>query len=174
MFIHEELALKVGFGQAQARLANLTQDGWLCDVSERAYENGMTGLMRVGPLGDLPGMSKLVQVYVREPVVRAASAVLTLRWEATGPGGGLFPALDADITLTPDGDSASTLTLDGSYRPPLAGLGAGLDKTLLRPVAGATIRSLLTRMANAITQPAEALPVAGDPAPLVHSHGTEV
>ena len=162
MFIHEEVALTVGYAQAQARLANLIQDGWIGNVSERAYEKGMTGLIRVGPLGDVPGVSKLVQVYARDLVVRESGAVLTMRWEATGPGGGLFPALDADITLKPGGDSASTLILDGSYRPPMAAFGAGLDKALLRPIATATIRSLLTRMATAVSQPAGVADVAAD------------
>ena len=48
------------------------------------------------------------------------SARLALRWEASGPGGGLFPALDADITLTPAPKHSATLTLTGAYRPPLA------------------------------------------------------
>lgn len=166
MFIHEEAALSCSFNQARARLANLIQDGWIGDASERAYEKGMTGLIRVGPLGDVPGVSKLVQVYVRDLVVRESGAVLTIRWEATGPGGGLFPALDADITLRPSTEEAdgAMMILDGSYRPPMAGFGAGLDKALLRPVAVATIRSLLTRLASAICQPAEegsAEPVLG-------------
>lgn len=165
VFIHEEVALTCGFSQAQARLANLAQAGWIGSVSEREYEEGMTGLIRVGPLGDVPGVSKLVRVYVRDLVVRETGAVLTIRWEATGPGGGLFPALDADITLKPGGDSASILILDGSYRPPLAGFGAGLDKALLRPVAVATVRSLLGRLATAICQPAEAGTGAPDQLP---------
>lgn len=156
--------MQAGFNEALARLTNLIQGGWLGLASESAYNNGFTTLIRVGPLGDVPGMSKLVEVYFRDLVVRDSNAVLTIRWEATGPSGGLFPALDADITITPDGPSASRLVLDGSYRPPLAGLGAGLDKTLLRPVAGATIRSLLTRMASAITRPELAARGAADQA----------
>jgi hypothetical protein len=49
-----------------------------------------------------------------------------LRWEATGPGGRLFPALDADITLTPAGEHATLLGLAGCYRPPLGSWGRGL------------------------------------------------
>jgi carbon monoxide dehydrogenase subunit G len=153
MFVREELALDVGFDAAQSRLASLTRDGSLRIASVSAYDNGLVVLIRVGPLGDVPGVSKLVRVHFRELVSRADSAVLTLRWEATGQGGGLFPALDADITLTPAGEETTRLTLAGAYRPPLAALGSGLDRAILGRVASATIRSLLSRLALAIANP---------------------
>jgi hypothetical protein len=159
MFVREEVVLEVGFDAAQTRLSDLIKGGWLSGASEGAYDKGLVGLIRVGPLGAVPGMSKLVRVQVRDPVIRANSAVLTLRWEATGAGGGLFPALDADITMVPDGADKTRLSLSGAYRPPLAGLGAGLDKTILGRVATATIRSLLSRLAAAVTHPE--LAVAG-------------
>jgi hypothetical protein len=151
MFVREELVLDVGFAAAQVRLANLTHDGSLRTASEGAYDNGLVILIRVGPLGDTPGVSKLVRVHFRELVVKDDSAVLTLRCEATGSSGTLFPALDADITLTPAGDKETRLTLTGAYRPPLAALGSGLDRAILGRVASATIRSLLSRLAVAIT-----------------------
>lgn len=46
-----------------------------------------------------------------------------LRREAAGPYGRLFPALDADITLTPAGQQATVLELAGAYRPPLGAAG---------------------------------------------------
>ncbi len=49
-----------------------------------AYGDGLTGLVRVGPLGEM---------RVRDVVTRGESAVLALRWQAAGPGGRLFPAL---------------------------------------------------------------------------------
>lgn len=152
MFVREELALDLGFDVAQARLARLMHDGSLRSASEGAYDNGLVLLIRVGPLGEMPGVSKLVRVHFRELVTREDSAVLTLRWDATGPGGRLFPALDADITLTPAGEEETRLTLAGAYRPPLAALGSGLDKAILGRVASATIRSLLGRLAVAIIQ----------------------
>ena len=90
---------------------------------------------RVGPRGSAPGMSRLVQVHFRDLMIREGLAALTLRWETAGPGGGLFPALDADITLTPAGDPASLLKLAGAYRPPLRALGAGLDRAIMHRVA---------------------------------------
>jgi len=109
-------------------------------------------VIRVGPLGCGPGLSKLVEVRILDVVTRNESAVLALRWEAIGPGGRLFPALDADITVTPDGEHACRLAVAGAYRPPLGAVGAGLDKAILRQVATATMRSLLSRVADALAQ----------------------
>jgi hypothetical protein len=79
--------------------------------------------------------------------------VLALRWQATGPGGGLFPALDADIWLTPAGEHSARLSLAGVYRPPLGALGAGLDRAVFHRVADATARSLLARVADVLARP---------------------
>lgn len=104
----------------------------------------------------MPALSKLVRVRFREPVRRHAVTVLTLRWEATGATGRIFPVLDADITLTPDGEDATLLGLEGVYGPPGGALGAGLDRVILHRIATATVRSFLTRIADAITNPATA------------------
>ena len=156
MFVGDEFLLDVSFRAAQARLANLTLGGWVSAASEGAYDDGLAGLIRVGPVGDVPGISKLVRVRFRELVTRDDTAVLTLRWEATGYHGGLFPALDADVTLTPAGEQATRLTLAGAYRPPLAALGEGLDRAILHRVATATVRSLLGRVADALVHPESA------------------
>jgi hypothetical protein len=94
-------------------------------------------------------------VSLLEPVPRDDAVSLPLRWEATGVMGRLFPVLDADLTVTPAG-AGTLLRLDGAYRPPLAGLGTGLDRVVLHRAATATIRSLLTRIADALVSPAPA------------------
>ncbi len=155
MFVAAEVLLDLGFSAAEARLASLARGGLLTRVSEGAYGEGLTGLVRVGPLGAAPGMSKLVEVHFLEMVTRDESAMLALRWEATGPGGKLFPVLDADISLTPAGEQSTRLSLAGVYRPPLAALGTGLDKAIFHKVADATVRSLLARVADALACPEE-------------------
>ena len=71
-------------------------------------------------------------------------------------GGGLFPVLDADITLIPAATHSATLTLTGAYRPPPGTAGAELDRVIVYPVAKATVRAFLHRVARAITHPARA------------------
>jgi hypothetical protein len=155
VFVADEVLLDLSFPAATARLATLARGGSLTRASQEAYDDGLTGLVRVGPLGAAAGMSKLAGVHALEVATRGESAVLTLRWEATGPGGRLFPALDADMSLTPAGQHSTRLSLAGAYRPPLAALGAGLDRAVVHEVADATVHSLLARVADVLTRPPE-------------------
>ena len=152
----DEVRLEVSFNVAQARLANLARGSSLASASGQSYDEGITHLTRVGPLGAAPGISKLVEVQYRDLVTHGDSAVLTLRWEVTGHGSGLFPALDADITLTPAGEDATVLSVAGAYRPPLGSVGAGLDRAIMNRAATATISSFINRIAEAIVHPEHA------------------
>jgi hypothetical protein len=82
----------------------------LSGASREVYENGFARLIRVGPLGDIPGSSQAGpgSSYL-DPVYRDGATTLRLRWEATGVTGGLFPVLDADISLTPAGEHTARL-----------------------------------------------------------------
>jgi hypothetical protein len=72
---------------------------------------------------------------------------------ATGPAGGLFPALDADLSLTRVDASCIGLAIIACYRPPLGTLGVQLDRLLLSRVARATLRPLLDSLAQEMTRP---------------------
>ena len=170
MFVGDEITLGAAYPDARSGLLHLTHGGWLSDASGAAYAEGLAGLVRVGPLGDMPGASKLVRVLLLEPVERAGSLTLSLRWEATGVMGRLFPVLDANIILIPAGENASQLALAGAYRPPFAVVGEKLDRVLLHRAASATVRSLLKRIAETI---APARPDDGsEPRPRSASPGT--
>ena len=153
MFVSGEVSLDVSFTVAQARLATLIGGGLLVSASAQAYGDGITGLAGVGPPGSAPGLSRLCQVHCQDLKTGGDSARLALRWEVTGPGG-LIPALDADITLTPAGKHSTTLTLTGVYRTPLAAVSGGLDWGIWYGVATATIRAFLRLLTEAITRPA--------------------
>ena len=147
----------VTFEVARIRLDNLARGGWLAGASGDAYGEWGRGLARVGPLSSAPGLSRLVDVRFRPVAMRERSAVLAVRWEASGPGGGLFPVLDADITLTPRGASGTLLALTGAYRPPLGVIGAALDRVVLRRVATATVQGFVDRIGQAVADPAGAI-----------------
>lgn len=151
MFVRDEMPLDVGFEEARDRLARL--DSWFLTASNDAYSEGIAGLARVGPLGPALGISRLVEVRFQPLAARDDQAGIALRWEVRGPGGRLFPVLDADLTLIPDGENAALLTLAGSYRPPLGGVGAELDRLILHRVAEATVRDFLKRVAAALADP---------------------
>ena len=155
MFVAAEVLLDLGFRAAEARLANVARGGLLTPVSEGAYGDGLTGLARVGPLGEVQGVSKLVEVHVLDMVTRGESAVLALRWEATGRGARLFPAPGCRHLSDPR---------RGACRPVIAGRGAtgrrwcpgrGPGQGGLHRVADATVRSLLARVADVLARPPE-------------------
>jgi hypothetical protein len=152
VFVGDEVRLEVGFAVARDRLRQLAEGGALIGTSQDAYDHETTGLERVG----VPGLSKLVRVQVRELAGTDRSVGLALRWEATGPGGGLFPVLDADLTMTPAGERITILALAGVYRPPLGAMGAALDRAILHRVASATIRAFLAQVARRIAGQAAA------------------
>jgi hypothetical protein len=147
MFVGDEVGLDVSFEVARARLAGLARGGWLSSASDDAYGFGVAGLSRVGALG----VTMEVRVQARELAEREGSAGLAIRWEVTGPGGGLFPVLDADLTVHDTEAHTTLLTLAGAYRPPLGALGQALDRALLHRVAAATVRNFLSRVAAEIT-----------------------
>jgi hypothetical protein len=144
VFVSNEATLNVSFTAAQARLTHLICGGVLGSASAHAYRDGITG------------QARLVHVHFQDLTARGDSARLALRWEAAEPGGGLFPALDADITLTPAGEYSTRLTLTGVYRPPPGSAATGLDRAVVRQVVTATIRAFLDRITDAISHPAMA------------------
>jgi hypothetical protein len=151
VFIGDEVQLDISFAIARERLMQLAGSGLLLSTSEDAYDLGTTGLARVG----MPGLSKLVRIQTRYLASTEGSVGLAIRWEATGPGGGLFPALDADIRLVCAGERATVLTMLGVYRPPLGALGQALDRAILYRVAAATARDFVAQVAARLAdQPA--------------------
>ncbi len=157
--------LAVSLPAARARLASLIHDGRLSGTSETAYRDGLDHLHWAGPFGSSPGLSGLVRVQFLDPVERPGSVITGMRWEAAGVTGRLFPALDANITLTAEGHQDTRMTLTGVYRPPFGPLGAGLDRVLLHKIATATIHSLMTRLSEALQGTAAAPSDAGAPKP---------
>src|SRR6266540_1410444 len=64
MFAVHEVTVEARYEVAAARLVHLINWGALRGVSEAAYEGGLEALVRVGPFGGAPGLSKLVRVRV--------------------------------------------------------------------------------------------------------------
>jgi hypothetical protein len=158
MFIGDEVRVDASFVAASRRLAGLAGTQSLTLASHGAWGDG---LARVGPGPAVPGLSKLVHVQIQELIQRDGVATVALRWQATGAAGGLFPVLDADITVLPDGEQAVLLGLNGVYRPPGGTVGATLDRAFLHRIATATVRAFLLRLATAIADPVGGLAPRG-------------
>ena len=146
MFIGDEVRADACAAAAATRLAGLARGSSLTRASHAAWD---TGIASTGQAGPEP--TRLLRVRCRGPVQRGAVSVLILRWEAAAGSGLLFPALDADITLLPDGEQATLVGLTGVYRTPA---GTRPDQSAVRGVAAVTIRALLSRVADAISDPA--------------------
>jgi len=165
MFIGAEIRLDLDFDAVQATLVNLVRGGLLRRASDSAYDEWQACLAQIGPWVTALDVCRLVQVLVRDMVTHADCATWTMRWEVTGPGGPLFPALDADIKLTPAGADATKLAVRAAYRPPLGSLGVGLDRAIMHQAAELMIQSFTIHIQMAIMHPA-ASPEAGHSGPL--------
>ncbi|HEY2576132.1 MAG TPA: hypothetical protein VGI74_07470 [Streptosporangiaceae bacterium] len=143
MFVADEARVGVGFPVARARLEVLARSDALARVSRDAYSGA-------------PGVSRLVSVTFVDLAVRADSVILGVRWNAAGPDGVPFPALDANITLTADGGQATVLRLEGACRLPDAAPGPQPAAVIMNRAAMATVHSFVGRLADAIACPAGA------------------
>jgi hypothetical protein len=153
MFISAEIRLGIGFDAARDKLADLVRGGLLGRASGGAYDQWQAGLARVRPRGMMLGMYRIARVRVTEMVTRADSALWPMRWEVTGSGDTLVPALDAEIKLIPAGEDTTVLTVSGVCRPLLARQVAGLDPTAAHEVAQAAIQAFTSRIATDIADP---------------------
>jgi len=150
IFTADEISVDVSVDAARYRLEHLAQDGVLLGAAEYAYGAGITGLVET--VGPAAGMSRLAGVRA-EPLAEAADgARLWLRWEAIGPDGAVYPALDAALTLTPAGESTTLLALAGVYRLP-GQTEAGLDPAIVRCSAAVAIRIFIARLACTLMHP---------------------
>jgi len=154
VFVGSEMPLEVGLDVARSRLDSLTRTDELLIAAQEAYGSGFASLVRAGDLALVPWAPRVVAVRFREPVAHGDSVLMALRWEAIAPGEGIFPALDADITLVADGDGPTLLRLAGAYRPPSGAGRAGIDQGTLHQIAAATLREFLGRLGGAVNRSA--------------------
>jgi hypothetical protein len=157
MFICDEVRAGTSPAAAAAGLAALACGSSLTRVSHAAWDSGITAVRLVPELAGL----RLVRVLCRGPGHPGLVQVLILRWEAAAGSAQPFAALDADITLIPDGDRAVLLGIAGVYRTPP---GTRPGQPDVRTAAAVTARALLSRIADAITGPAVPAVQVGDPA----------
>lgn len=156
MFVTEETTIGLPFGWAAAQLGSTIESGWFDEVSDQAYAAGLAVLARAGPkgpLGDVRGLAKTMQVRLSGPRGRMTGVAYALRWEAGGPAGGISPVLDADLSLIRVDAGRTRLAIIGCYRSSPGTLSVQLDRMLLSRIARTTLRSLLDSVVREMTQP---------------------
>jgi hypothetical protein len=150
MFLADQRLCVVSIGIARARLADLVTGTWLTTASKASYQEGMNHLLWTGTPDDPPGLPRLARTHFLDPIHREDSTTMGMRWEATSVTGSLYPAMDANLTLTAEGAQHTRLTLTGVYRAPIETLSAVPQRALLHKAATTTIRALLTRIGEAL------------------------
>jgi hypothetical protein len=159
VFVAQDVETGVRFSVARSRLVELIGGRALADASRAAYGAGLASLPGQ-PAFARPVPAQLMRVRCLEPVHGAEHMTAGLRWEAAGAPGGLFPVLDADLTVAAIGPQVSRLALAGVYRLPA---GDELDPASVGQVADTTVRALLGAVAaylSATSFPAASLPRA--------------
>lgn len=149
MFVGAQTRVDVPFRQAAALLDDAVADGGLVTISQHAADDGLTYLARVRPGGR--GFGKEVRVRLLPSHWVGGHVVIALRWEPTGPTAGLFPSLDADVTLDAD-EPGSVVSVVGCYRPPLGVVGARVDRALLSRAAHATLQALTDEIGRRLSE----------------------
>jgi hypothetical protein len=145
MFLSEQATVPVAFPAVAARLDNLAGGGALKSASQAAFAEATARLRRAGRLA---GGSQLVQAEFGSLRLQQSSAVIALRWEAPGPGGSRYSALDAEITVSPEGQDETVVRLAGEYEPP-----PDLpDRRAARKVATVTSRDFVGRVAGLVAE----------------------
>jgi hypothetical protein len=156
MFIGDHVLLNVGFAAARARLGNLASGGLLLGASEHADAETITGL--ADATGSVAVAPQLAGVRPGDVTGTSRAAQLPVHWEVTTGDGALFPALDADLTLTPAGNQATIFALTGVFRPPPGLADTGLEQEIVSWFATAAVRVFLARLASALVHPSSATP----------------
>jgi hypothetical protein len=153
VFVGDHILMDTGFDAARNQLGRLDRDGVLLSAAEYAYGVGITGLVET--VGPAAGMSRLAGVRAEDIAQTPDGARLWLRWEAIGPDGAVWPALDAVLTLNPAGEAITLLALAGVYRVP-GQAQAELGPDVVRCFAAVAIRGFIARLACALMHPAGA------------------
>lgn len=145
MFVQYSTTVPLGLGTVERLMHDLGSEmGELADI---AYREGEELRSRVGPASVV---AKSVAIAIGTPQLQKRGLVYPLHWTAVGAES-LFPEMRADLILTQDGMDKTTITLSGTYDPPLGAVGRALDRVLLGRVADATARDWVDRLAAAIT-----------------------
>lgn len=149
MFVTEESALGLPIGWAVAQLGSTIASGWFDKISDQAYAAGLAVLARAVPPVDADGLPRSIRVRLSGPRERMTGMAYALRWEARGPAGGLFPALDADLSLIRVDAIRTRLAIVACYR---LQPGLRLDRLLLSRAAQMTLQSVVDGLVREIMQ----------------------
>lgn len=152
VFIYYFAQLHRPFEKVEEQVCRLLGDltGW----ADAAYRDGEELRARVGVGGKRPVIAKTVTLEVGRPVRSPHQTTIPLAWKATGAPG-LFPQMNADLTIARLGPDMAQLGFSGSYEAPGGPVGQAIDAALLHRIAEASVKSFVDRIADAVGNGAE-------------------
>jgi hypothetical protein len=158
VFIYYFAQLHRPFEKVEDQVCRLLGDltGW----ADAAYRDGEDLRARVGVGGKRPVIAKTVTLDVGRPVRSPHQTTIPLSWKATGAPG-LFPQMNADLTIARLGPEMAQLGFSGSYEAPGGPVGHAIDAALLHRIAEASVKSFVDRIADAVGNGAEQAAVSG-------------
>ena len=145
MFVRYFTHVPVGLGLVQERIEGVRSH--LSEWAGVAYRDGEELRAKVGP--EPSRFAKEVDLGIGPPEVRNAGVVFPVWWSASGAEA-LFPKLVASLILIHLGPEMTSLSLEGTYQPPLGPLGRAVDRVALRKFAEATVKDWVDRVAEAV------------------------
>ena len=147
MFVYYFAQLHQSFEKVEDRVCRLLRDltGW----ADAAYRDGEELRARVGVGGKHPLIAKTVTLAVGRPVRSPAQTMIPLSWKATGAPG-LFPQMNADLTVARLGPEMTRLGFSGSYEAPGGPVGQVIDEALLHRIAESSVKGFVDRIAEAV------------------------
>jgi hypothetical protein len=146
MFVEAHVTLPMAAAVARGAVEHALAGHALQQHSTDAVADGRELALKVGP-GTGP-FAKDVLAHTLDTREVGKTYVIPLRWEATGATSRLYPALDANIGITPVDPVTCVLSVIGSYTPPFGVVGSTLDRAAMSRLATATVESFLTRLAR--------------------------
>ncbi|MGZ8756068.1 MAG: hypothetical protein ACXW15_12870 [Acidimicrobiia bacterium] len=146
MFIYYFAQLRRPFEKVEDRVCRLLRDltGW----ADAAYRDGEEIRARVGVGGKRGVIAKTVTLDVGRPVRTPHQTMFPLSWRATGAPG-LFPQMNADLTVARLGPDMTQIGFSGSYEPPGGPVGQAIDGALLHRIAESSVKGFVDRIAEA-------------------------
>ena len=145
MFVRYFTHVPAGLGVIQARIEAVRSH--FAEWAGVAYRDGEELRARVGP--EPSRFAKEVDLVIGPAEVRNAGVVFPVQWSAAGAEM-LFPKLVANLILTHLGTDMTSLSLEGTYQPPLGPLGRAVDRVALRKFAEATVKDWIDRIAETV------------------------
>jgi hypothetical protein len=147
VFVYYFAQLHRPFDKVEDQVCRLLKDltGW----ADAAYRDGEELRARVGVGGRRPFIAKTVTLAAGRPVRSPDQTTIPLAWKATGAPG-LFPQMNADLTVARLGPEMTRLGFSGSYEAPGGSVGQAIDEALLHRIAESSVKGFVDRIAEAV------------------------